>query len=689
MTPTTLMPLIVADLGLPFSLSTVPIAVGKIAYVLLLVPGGMLVDFYGPRRCVLLGLIGLAFLMLVYATFVNSFYVMVVTHCALAAVASVSGVPVYSLFVAQWFEGGIGLAMGLVLAGYSLAGTAIPAFLGPIASAYGWQVAMACMSCVIWIVALPLAYLFLLENIEPDSEDSNAGNVEDGGEVPVLTAKNSTSTPHVLTGSESLPLLGHRESLQVGPADNKSWTFLGFALSYILLQYSFGAVGENLMFFLSIDRGMTLSLASLYFSALNMASFTAKLIGGHIGDRPGFDRFHVASATSAVAGVGVILLFLDTAGVDEQYIPYLTTSPIAVLLSVVLFGFGYGATFNALYALVPIVFGRKNLGRTQSSLFGLGLAGNAVGSVLTGVMRSYYGTYQRAFLIVAVACITNFFVFNVTRISLGGSVAGLEVLNDEKALVGARAEVFYGIEELNEAEAAARRRIGLASDGGTTPRTSPTGSTSSLGSRFFGAAFAASPSLVGFLSDSSPEQRHASALPEVLPDLRLEGSRYGGFASPSATHPDLSTGTGMYEESGFPLVRDWSSYSLRNASRSQVGSPARISTSSSHTGLHRRRHRSDSTLENVIQSGILSTSIESPGYLGNLRSCTRGRSGYLTPHQLPSPNLRNSPPLSMLPLTISNSARRPPMGSPPVGPVRSNAAAASVSNILTDPKPTE
>lgn len=115
-TATTLMPLLVKDFNLDLALSTVPIAVGKVSYVLMLFPGGVLVDRFGPRVCVLFGITLLAALLSIYAAFVHSFREVVFMHVLMALASSVSGVPVYSLFIAQWFESG---AIGVAMVGYS------------------------------------------------------------------------------------------------------------------------------------------------------------------------------------------------------------------------------------------------------------------------------------------------------------------------------------------------------------------------------------------------------------------------------------------------------------------------------------------------------------------------------------------------------------------------------------------
>eukprot|EP00171_Calliarthron_tuberculosum_P010042 IDg10042t1 len=472
MTPTTLMPLIVHDFGLGLSLSTVPIALGKVAYVLLLIPGGMLVDRFGPRRTVLAGLVAIAAIITLYAAFVRSFTAMLFMHVLLACAASISGVPVYSIFIAQWFRGGIGLAMGLVLAGYSAAGTLVPALLGPVATANGWRAAMACMAAALWLAAIPIAYVFLHEN--HTAADSAPGAASD------LVSVETSPPPPTDTTPLLRPAAAPRGAADGVELENWALTFAGFAMSYFLLQYCVGCFFENILFYLHNDCGMELARASLYFSLLNLSSFIAKLLGGHLGDR--YDRFHVAQAMSGLAAVAILVLFFTPLGPDAAFVPQLTENPATVFAFVVMFGFGYGGVFNALYSLVPLVFGRANLGATQSSLFGLGLAGNALGAVLTGILRERYGTYQRPFLVAAAACLANFVSFGATRASLGGALARMRAAKALAAAVAA-AQPYARIDELRDVlarEDAIRSRIGASSPATASPIPSRPPSTASL-----------------------------------------------------------------------------------------------------------------------------------------------------------------------------------------------------------------
>lgn len=596
MCPTTLMPEIVSSFRLPLSLSTVPIAMGKVVYVLLLIPGGIVVDRVGPRRCVLAGIFGIAVLLTLYAALVRTFAGLLAVHVSLAAAASVSGVPVYSIFVAQWFSDGIGLAMGLVLAGYSAAGTLVPAVLGPLETMYGWRVAMGAMAAVLWGVGLPVAYAFLHENHENRELPAMSVSID-----PVASPQHSPSqhsppdelTPLVASPNEALAT----EAVEV----NKSWTFVGFALSYILLQYCFGCFGENIMFYLHTDCRIPLATAALYFSALNFASFSAKLIGGHLGDR--FDRFHVAAAASGLAGVGICVLFITPLSLDAHYLPHLTSSQVTIAVFVIIFGFGYGCIFNCLYALVPIVFGRKNLGTTQSSLFGLGLAGNAVGSVLTGVLRERYGSYQRPFLIAAVACIANFITFNITRITLRDSVPTPKEAAATNAPPGRPFEHPSELDLIRARDLAVMQRIGAMSDDGT-PRASPSGSS------FFGAMFAASPQTEQFFAGASPPVS-SGVLADMARPLSQSQLREA-IAADVAVSQD-----GLQVCEGFPIARDWSSPRLgpRNGEGSGTSGYLPLAGPSSPPGTP-ELHRS-STAENIIRSGVISASLEAPGYLGH------------------------------------------------------------------------
>lgn len=657
-TPTTLMPTITKQFNIPIGLSTLPIAIGKVAYVILLIPGGILVDTVGPRLTVLVGISILAMSIILYISFVNSLALLIMFHIFIAASASISGVPVYSIFIAQWFTSeNLGLAMGLVLSGYSAAGTLVPMFLSPISDNFGWRYAMGCMVALLLFIALPISYVFLHElhddeeqllqqeaqlqvtaGLDPD-QDADPEQVEIPSNANIAYSDSRTQLVQTQTVSAQPP----PPAKEIGPPS--FWTFLGFALSYLFLQYCNGCFIENIMFFLTIDRGMSLSMASVFFSALNLSAFGAKIVGGHLGDR--FDRFHVATVASVICAAGIGFLFVGGAGFDENFIPQLSNYYFSFLAFSVLYGFGYGASFNSLYALVPIVFGRKNLGRIQSSFFGAGLCGNAVGSVLTSILRSRFESYQLAFLVAFISCLGNVVSFRLTRMSLHGTAMKDLAVSEQEAQDQAIAATYYpGISALDEEEAAARERLGDASDTTTEPKMSPMVSERSLVDM---AALHGSSSV----SNMGQGETGMFVTPRTLTFLNTEtpdnSSSYFGDGSnnplmgahrSSMLHP----GTGMVPEGGYPIARDWSSSSLRrnmnsvtdlNVSVLPPASGEALTTAPMNIPGQGMGVRKSSTLEAMIDSGILSASMESVGYLGT-RLGLSGRSNRQPPVHVPS-----------------------------------------------------
>ncbi|KAA8498082.1 hypothetical protein FVE85_5667 [Porphyridium purpureum] len=170
-TPTTLMPLIVQSVGVPVSMGPIPISVGKLAYTFFLVPGGSLLDYYGPRLCVLVGLVGLSCVLIVYAWAAHTLLELFILHTFMAMFAALCGLPGISVLVAQYFHTNIGIGIGMVLAGFSLGGVLTPMALSPLADMFNWRTSMMLMAAWVMLFALPLAYFEFLENNSIPSAD--------------------------------------------------------------------------------------------------------------------------------------------------------------------------------------------------------------------------------------------------------------------------------------------------------------------------------------------------------------------------------------------------------------------------------------------------------------------------------------------------------------------------------------
>ncbi|MBI4297413.1 MAG: MFS transporter [Chloroflexi bacterium] len=120
---------------------------------------GWLVDKYGPRTMMLLGLglLGLGFIAL---SRVNSFFMLLAIFLALLSTGSSLGVnrPI-QVTVANWFIRLRGRAMGLLAAGMAGGGSLVFLF-AMVIDKFGWRVGAIVAGLLIWGIGLPLALVF-------------------------------------------------------------------------------------------------------------------------------------------------------------------------------------------------------------------------------------------------------------------------------------------------------------------------------------------------------------------------------------------------------------------------------------------------------------------------------------------------------------------------------------------------
>lgn len=119
---------------------------------------GWLIDKYGPRRMVYLGLgiLGLGFLAL---SFINSLVMLYIVYLGLMAIGFSLGVfrPA-QVAVANWFIRYRGRAMGIVLTGPALGGSLVFLFALFINN-FGWRAGAVLAGLSLWVIGFPLATL--------------------------------------------------------------------------------------------------------------------------------------------------------------------------------------------------------------------------------------------------------------------------------------------------------------------------------------------------------------------------------------------------------------------------------------------------------------------------------------------------------------------------------------------------
>ncbi|KAK4537352.1 hypothetical protein CDCA_CDCA12G3377 [Cyanidium caldarium] len=448
MTPTVLMPMILGEFGASVLRASSVIAIGRMSFVVALPFGGALVDRCGPTPCVLAGVAVLTVSAVLFTRMqsMTEFSVLQVLNAGAMACA---GVPVYAVLLCRFFRVHLGAALGMVLAGFSLAGAIAPLLLGGMATHWSWRAAARVVAGALLMVALPVTVWLhrvassrmrtedmLGEDIAATTTTTDVGG--DGAErrsrgapeekgVKTRTVSTDGDLPTAASTDRNGAMLTSAADADRRPAPDtatlataplvspfRTMTFALLAPSYFLLQYAFGSFSEHFLIWLSVDGGIRLHAASVYLSVLYFCAFAAKLVGGYLGDR--FNRARIAAVAAALAALGASLLFVPLTWPLSSSTTSTTTASsharlarVALLGFSSLFGFGYGSVFNCNYALVPQLLGTYQLGLVQSALYAVGLCGNAAGALLTGWLRTRLFSYESAFAVAVAAVVINFF----------------------------------------------------------------------------------------------------------------------------------------------------------------------------------------------------------------------------------------------------------------------------------------
>ncbi|MBI2874460.1 MAG: MFS transporter [Firmicutes bacterium] len=359
-----------AQVSLPFSISMLMWGLGQPV-------AGILMDRYGARALILVGIVqtGLGFLISAAASelwHLNFGYGVLVGLAATSA-----GQIGYALIVAKWFDGPRrGFAMGICMAATPLS-TLItaPLFYWVIISS-GWRVAFQGLAIAILVVAFPLAWLVLHD---PHSSRAAApapkslawaagtagtlGVEESAGTT--AAAVDATSAAGGSLGAETLALIRNR-SLQL------------LALAYVSCGISGFFFAAHLAP-MAGDFGLSPAVGAAAVSIFSAASVAGSFLGGAASDRYG--RSRVLSMTFLIRAIGFLGLAFAVFNTPTYY------------LAAILAGGPIFATVTIINTMVYEIAGPRRTGLAIGLILLIHQLGATVGPYAGGLLYDITGSY--------------------------------------------------------------------------------------------------------------------------------------------------------------------------------------------------------------------------------------------------------------------------------------------------------
>jgi len=335
---------------------------------------GFLVDRFGSRRLLLLGVIvvGCGIMLLGFthslAMFYGAFLLIAFGGGGCTSVVTLTA-------VANWFDKNVGKAMGIMASGFGASGLVVPLIVWLIA-AYGWRKASICLGLSMWMICIPLTFII----------------------------RNKPENPNVVQGQATAEALEQPESepswtTEMGfAAALKNRSFLWLNLSEVIRMMTLAAVVTHIMPYLS-GMGVSRSTSGFIAAAIPVLSILGRFSFGWLGDL--FEKSRVMAIAFTSMGLG--MLSFSFVGIGGLIYVFLLFFPI---------GFGGLAVLRG--ALLREYYGRHSFGKLMGILMGSSAVGGIVGPTLAGWAFDSFGTYQFIwFSLWILTCIGIFLILQV------------------------------------------------------------------------------------------------------------------------------------------------------------------------------------------------------------------------------------------------------------------------------------
>jgi sugar phosphate permease len=348
------------DLGWTRASISLAISIGLILYGIAGPLGGTMLDRFGPRRVMLIGL-GLTLVSTVVTSIMSALWQFTAMWGVLGGLGTGMAAAVLGAAVAnRWFVARRGLVTGIFGAASSAGQLVFIPLLIWLTVAVGWRASLLFLAAC--VIALVLPVLFLMRD-----------NPADIGLRP-LGGSDAPSAPQMVGAGPGKGVM--RRAVRVP----EFWLLSGSF--FVCGATSIGLIGTHFLAH-SADSGVSKATAALVLAIMGMMNFGGTIASGWLTDR--YDPRKLLAIYYIFRGLSLFLL------------PFVLSTP-GLLVFAIFFGLDYIATVPPTVALTADIFGRRNIGSVFGWIFAAHMFGAAAAAWLTGVARDTLGDYHLAFL---------------------------------------------------------------------------------------------------------------------------------------------------------------------------------------------------------------------------------------------------------------------------------------------------
>jgi len=351
---------------------------------------GWLIQRFGPRRVIGVGLVILAIGFVLLSRFETrtGFYL---SFLVVALGVGLSGFLSLTSTIVNWFERRRASALALMQIGISAGGLAVPLVAWWITT-HGWRETALLSAGIVLVVGLPLSGLM---RKTPEAY----GLLPDGAPPPAAPPSGAGDGVQAEASDAAEPG-------RAGPADTdfragealRTRAFWLITAGHAMAVSMVATVGVHIVVHLNEGLGLSIQTAATLVAVLTGAQMVGQLLGGVLGDR--FPKRALAVGAMWTHALALVI------------VAYAPSLPYALLFAV-LHGLAWGVRGPIMQALRADYFGRSSFPTILGISFSFVMLGQMVGPLFAGVLADALGDYRLAFVLLAgaVAAASLCFVF--------------------------------------------------------------------------------------------------------------------------------------------------------------------------------------------------------------------------------------------------------------------------------------
>ncbi len=336
---------------------------------------GWLLDRFGPRKVMILGLTLLGSGLIAFS-FINSLLFFYLSYFLMAIGATLGGFLAITVSLVSWFSRHRAKALSITQVGFATGGLLIPITVAAIEQ-FGWRPTAFVSGFIIWGLGIPLATRM---RHRPDLY----GETPDGLPVPAAGAADGAGhhSRHAVAadGSEDFTA---RQALRTS-----GFWFISLGHASALLVVS--AVMVHVVLHLTEGLDYSLGTASRVIALMTATQIVGQISGGILGDR--FDKRIIAMTCMVVHCVALLLLAF-------------AVNIAMVIAFAMLHGWAWGTRGPLMQAMRADYFGTSNFGKIMGLSSMIVTIGNTTGPLLAGIVADRTGNYEVGFTILAIGAL--------------------------------------------------------------------------------------------------------------------------------------------------------------------------------------------------------------------------------------------------------------------------------------------